>query len=62
MNKEQIIKDLTLCIDCFYSLENVAIANILSRVRKELVNDWAESDMYYQQIQETITEEEKNRL
>ena len=61
MNKEEIIKELTLCIDYLYSLENVAIGNRLNKVRQSLVDEWSESDMYYDQIREVLKETYKNK-
>jgi hypothetical protein len=59
MNKEEIIKELTLCIDYLYSLENVAIGNRLNNVRTSLVDEWSESDMYYEQIRQTLNDEQR---
>ena len=61
MNKEEIINELTLCIDYLHSLENVAIGNRLSKVRTSLVDEWSESDMYYEQIREVLKETYKNK-
>ena len=61
MNKEEIIKELTLCIDYLYSLQNVAIGNRLNKVRQSLVDEWSESDMYYDQIREVLKETYKNK-
>jgi hypothetical protein len=59
MNKEEIIKELTLCIDYLYSLENVAIGNRLNNIRTSLVDEWSESDMYYEQIRQTLKDEQR---
>jgi hypothetical protein len=59
MNKEEIINELTLCIDYLYSLENVAIGNRLNNVRTSLVDEWSESDMYYEQIRQTLNDEQR---
>ncbi len=61
MNKEEIIKELTLCIDYLYSLENVAIGNRLNNVRTSLVDEWSESDMYYEQIRQTLNDEQRRQ-
>lgn len=61
MNKEEIINELTLCIDYLYSLENVAIGNRLNKVRTSLVNEWSESDMYYEQIRQTLKDEQRRQ-
>ena len=59
MNKEEIIKELTLCIDYLYSLDNIAIGNRLNNVRTALVDEWSESDMYYEQIRQTLNDEQR---
>jgi len=59
MNKQEIINELTLCIDYLYSLENVAIGNRLNNVRTSLVDEWSESDMYYEQIRQTLNDEQR---
>lgn len=56
MNKEEIINELTLCIDYLYSLKNVAIGNRLNKIRQSLVDEWSESDMYYDEIREVLKE------
>lgn len=56
MNKEEIINELTLCIDYLYSLDNVAIGNRLNKIRQSLVDEWSESDMYYDEIREVLKE------
>jgi len=61
MTKEEIINELTLCIDYLYGLENVAIGNRLNKIRQSLVNEWSESDMYYDQIREVLRTEETYR-
>ena len=61
MNKEEIIKELTLCIDYLYSLENVAIGNRLNNIRTSLVDEWSESDMYYEQIRQTLKDEQRRQ-
>ena len=58
MSKEEIIKDLTLCIDCCYTVENVAIGNILKNIRTSLLNEWSVIDMYYDEIRQALLDEE----
>jgi hypothetical protein len=61
--KAQVISELDSLIQLTKDLENVYIQNKLRYVKKLLLTDWNESDLYYQQIREVLrTDETMNNL
>lgn len=61
--KAQVISELDSLIQLTEDLENVYIQNRLRYVKKLLLTDWNESDLYYQQIREVLrTDETMNNL
>jgi hypothetical protein len=61
--KAQVINELDSLIQLTKDLENVYIQNRLRYVKKLLLTDWNESDLYYQQIREVLrTDETMNNL
>ena len=52
--KAQVINELDSLIQLSKDLENVYIQNRLRYVKKLLLTDWNESDLYYQQIREVL--------
>jgi hypothetical protein len=61
--KAQVISELDSLIQLTKDLENVYIQNRLRYVKKLLLTDWNESDLYYQQIREVLrTDETMNNL
>jgi hypothetical protein len=61
--KAQVINELDSLIQLSKDLENVYIQNRLRYVKKLLLTDWNESDLYYQQIREVLrTDETMNNL
>jgi hypothetical protein len=61
--KAQVISELDSLIQLTKILENVYIQNRLRYVKKLLLTDWNESDLYYQQIREVLrTDETMNNL
>lgn len=61
--KAEVIKELDSLIQLTKDLENVYIQNRLRYVKKLLLTDWNESDLYYQQIREVLrTDETMNNL
>jgi hypothetical protein len=61
--KTEIINELDNLIQLSKDLENVYIQNRLRYVKKLLLTDWNESDLYYQQIREVLrTDETMNNL
>jgi hypothetical protein len=61
--KAQVISELDSLIQLSKDLENVYIQNRLRYVKKLLLTDWNESDLYYQQIREVLrTDETMNNL
>jgi len=61
--KTQVISELDSLIQLTKDLENVYIQNRLRYVKKLLLTDWNESDLYYQQIREVLrTDETMNNL
>jgi hypothetical protein len=61
--KAQVISELDSLIQLTKDLENVYIQNRLRYVKKLLLTDWNESDLYYQKIREVLrTDETMNNL
>jgi hypothetical protein len=56
--KAQVISELDSLIQLSKDLENVYIQNRLRYVKKLLLTDWNESDLYYQQIREVLKADE----
>lgn len=61
--KAEVINELDSLIQLTKDLENVYIQNRLRYVKKLLLTDWNESDLYYEQIREVLrTDETMNNL
>jgi hypothetical protein len=56
--KAQVINELDSLIQLTKDLENVYIQNRLRYVKKLLLTDWNESDLYYQKIREVLRADE----
>jgi hypothetical protein len=56
--KAQVISELDSLIQLTKDLENVYIQNRLRYVKKLLLTDWNESDLYYQKIREVLKADE----
>jgi hypothetical protein len=56
--KTEIINELDSLIQLTSDLDNVYIKNRLRYVKKLLLTEWDESDLYYKQIREVLKEEE----
>lgn len=56
--KTEIINELDALIQLTNDLDNVYIKNRLRYVKKLLLTEWNESDLYFQQIREVLKEEE----
>lgn len=56
--KTRVIKELDALIQLTSDLDNVYIKNRLRFVKKLLLTEWNESDLYFQQIREVLKEEE----
>jgi hypothetical protein len=56
--KAQVINELDSLIQLTKDLENVYIQNRLRYVKKLLLTDWNESDLYYQKIREVLKADE----
>ena len=61
--RTEIINELDNLIQLSKDLENVYIQNRLRYVKKLLLTDWNESDLYYEQIRQVLrTDETMNNL
>jgi hypothetical protein len=56
--KTEIINELDALIQLTKDLDNVYIKNRLRYVKKLLMTEWNESDLYYEQIKQVLREEE----
>jgi hypothetical protein len=56
--KTEIINELDSLIQLSKDLDNAYIKNKLRDIKKLLLKEWDESDLYYEQIREVLREEE----
>jgi len=56
--KTEIIKELENLIQLSKVLDNVYMKNKLHNIKELLLEEWNESDLYYEQIREVLREEE----
>jgi hypothetical protein len=56
--KTEIINEIDSLIQLTSDLDNVYIKNRLRYVKKLLLTEWNESDLYFEQIREVLKEEE----
>jgi hypothetical protein len=56
--KLEIIKELESLIQLSKDLDNVYMKNKLHNIKELLLEEWNESDLYYEQIREVLREEE----
>jgi hypothetical protein len=61
--KTEIINELDNLIQLSKDLDNAYMKNKLRDIKKLLLKEWNESDLYYEQIKEVLKEEEtRNNL
>jgi hypothetical protein len=61
--KTEIINELDNLIQLSKDLDNAYMKNKLRDIKKLLLKEWNESDLYYEQIREVLKEEEtRNNL
>jgi hypothetical protein len=56
--KTEIINQLDSLIQLSKDLDNAYMKNKLRDIKKLLLKEWNESDLYYEQIREVLKEEE----
>lgn len=56
--KTEIINDLDILIQLSKDLDNAYMKNKLRNIKKILLEEWNETDLYYEQIKEVLREEE----
>jgi hypothetical protein len=56
MKKTEILNRLEICIAVMKDTENTFVTRELKEIREELVKQWNESDMYYEEIKQVINE------
>ena len=56
--KAEIINDLDILIQLSKDLDNAYMKNKLRNIKKLLLEEWNETDLYYEQIKEVLREEE----
>ena len=52
MTKQEIIESLSNCIELVNLSENVYVRNQLTKVAEALIQEWNDSDAYYEQIKQ----------
>lgn len=61
--KTQVINELDALIQLTSDLDNIYVKNRLRYIKKLLITEWNESDLYYEQIREVLrTDETMNNL
>ena len=56
--RTEIIKDLDSLIQLSKDLDNAYMKNKLRNIKKVLLNEWNESDLYEQQVKEVLRYDE----
>lgn len=56
--KTEIINELDSLIQLSKDLDNAYMKNKLRDIKKLLLKEWNESDLYYEQVREVLKEEE----
>lgn len=56
--KTEIINDLDILIQLSKDLDNAYMKNKLRNIKKILLEEWNETDLYYEQIKEVLRKEE----
>jgi hypothetical protein len=56
--KTEIINEIDSLIQLSKDLDNAYMKNKLRDIKKLLLKEWGESDLYYEQIREVLKEEE----
>lgn len=56
--KTQVINELDALIQLTSDLDNIYVKNRLRYIKKILLTEWNESDLYFEQIREVLKEEE----
>ena len=56
--KTEIINNLDILIQLSKDLDNAYMKNKLRNIKKLLLEEWNETDLYYEQIKEVLREEE----
>ena len=54
MTKQEIIETLSNCIELSNLSENVYMRNRLTEIAEALIEDWQQSEMYYEQIKQVL--------
>jgi hypothetical protein len=56
--KTEIINDLDILIQLSKDLDNAYMKNKLRNIKKLLLEEWNETDLYYEQIKEVLRHDE----
>jgi hypothetical protein len=56
MSKTKILNRIEICIGVMKDTENTFVTRELKEIREELVRQWNESDLYYEEIKQVINE------
>jgi hypothetical protein len=56
--KTEIINDLDILIQLSKDLDNAYMKNKLRNIKKVLLEEWNETDLYYEQIKEVLRHDE----
>ena len=56
--KTQVINELDALIQLTSDLDNIYVKNRLRYIKKILLTEWNESDLYFEQIREVLREEQ----
>ena len=60
MSKTEIINRLSTCISIMQDTDNTFVTRELEYIAEELVKQWNESDVYFEQIRQELNYEQRN--
>ena len=60
MTKIEMLNKLEVCISIIKETENTFVKRTLEEVAEELVKQWSQSEVYYDQIRQELNYEQRN--
>ena len=61
MTKAEVINRINICISIMQDTDNTFVTRELEYIAEELVKQWNESDVYFDQIRQELNYEQRNR-
>ena len=60
MTKIEMLNKLEVCISIIKETENTFVKRTLEEVAEELVKQWSQSEVYYEEIRQELNYEQRN--